>query len=370
MRLTGIQSKRHAGDLLSRDAAQPSSLQPAASGEMGVSQAAVRPQRIAFLDVAKGIGIILVVIGHSLGGLYDDGLVTPESAGWLGFYLIYCFHMPLFFFLSGSLVEGRIARQPGRFLRSNLTRIAYPYFLWGAVNVGAMLLASGLINHRLLTSPAQAFAEILWKPPGPFWFLFVLFFLHLTALLTLRSGGKLLLVAAAAALYLLCATWQPAADFLWNYVAGTNILFYVLGVCIGQQVVNWRGRIPQPYTAAAIAAVIFFASAWTGWRTEAEWYSYVTLPAAFAGTIAVLLLSRSDLLNGSQWLSYIGRRAISIYVMHILFVASTRILLAKIFHIDSVAIILPVIVAMGVVMPLIIDRVTVRLRIQPALGLG
>ena len=45
--------------------------------------------RNLLVDVAKGIGIVLVVLGHS-------GIE-------FGHYLIYMFHMPLFFFLSGML---------------------------------------------------------------------------------------------------------------------------------------------------------------------------------------------------------------------------------------------------------------------------
>lgn len=47
------------------------------------------PQRLEYIDLAKGIGIILVVIGHSING-----------HGITGHY-ISSFHMPLFFLLSG-----------------------------------------------------------------------------------------------------------------------------------------------------------------------------------------------------------------------------------------------------------------------------
>jgi len=45
--------------------------------------------RLSFIDAAKGIGILLVVLGHSPG--------LPL----FGVVLIYSFHMPLFFFISG-----------------------------------------------------------------------------------------------------------------------------------------------------------------------------------------------------------------------------------------------------------------------------
>lgn len=47
-------------------------------------------QRINWIDSAKGIGILLVVLGHSTGNIED-----PLNKA------ILSFHMPLFFFLSG-----------------------------------------------------------------------------------------------------------------------------------------------------------------------------------------------------------------------------------------------------------------------------
>ncbi len=49
-------------------------------------------QRNETLDIAKGLGIVLVVLGHNP--------VFREGAHWL-YEAVYLFHMPLFFFLSG-----------------------------------------------------------------------------------------------------------------------------------------------------------------------------------------------------------------------------------------------------------------------------
>lgn len=51
----------------------------------------VHRPRIDYIDIAKGIGILLVVMGHN-----DFSLLSPYL-----FKLIYSFHMPMFFFLSG-----------------------------------------------------------------------------------------------------------------------------------------------------------------------------------------------------------------------------------------------------------------------------
>lgn len=51
-------------------------------------------ERISSIDILKGIGIILVMLGHALP---HDSFVRT---------LIYTFHMPLFFWCSGLVIMG------------------------------------------------------------------------------------------------------------------------------------------------------------------------------------------------------------------------------------------------------------------------
>lgn len=52
-------------------------------------------QRIEYLDIARGIGILLVVLGHN-----DFGAISPFFR-----QVIYSFHIPLFFFLAGYFIN-------------------------------------------------------------------------------------------------------------------------------------------------------------------------------------------------------------------------------------------------------------------------
>lgn len=60
---------------------------------MGVDQDSIPPKRIAYLDVAKGIGILLVVLAHNYVRISLPGMGK----------FIFSFHMPFFFLLSGML---------------------------------------------------------------------------------------------------------------------------------------------------------------------------------------------------------------------------------------------------------------------------
>ena len=59
-------------------------------------------QRIVWLDIAKALGIVAIVLGHTIQG----GLVKKY---------VYSFHVPMFFFLKGLLLVLQKWRR-GRFL--------------------------------------------------------------------------------------------------------------------------------------------------------------------------------------------------------------------------------------------------------------
>ena len=72
-------------------------------------------KRIEYIDIARGIGILLVVLGHN-----DFALVSPFA-----YKVIYSFHMPLFFFLSGYFINPSI--EFGEFIKKRFNSLLKPY---------------------------------------------------------------------------------------------------------------------------------------------------------------------------------------------------------------------------------------------------
>lgn len=69
-------------------------------------------KRIEWVDVAKGIGICLVVIAHFVP---DFSTLFTETI----YHVIYMFHMPLFFFLGGYVFKKQ---------KDNLQNTIYNFF--------------------------------------------------------------------------------------------------------------------------------------------------------------------------------------------------------------------------------------------------
>lgn len=62
-------------------------------------------KRIQYFDIARGIGIICVVLSHTLlDSQRIDGLSFGVAETWI-FRICFSFHMPLFFILSGYFMR-------------------------------------------------------------------------------------------------------------------------------------------------------------------------------------------------------------------------------------------------------------------------
>lgn len=75
-------------------------------------------QRIAYIDLVKGIGILCVLFGHLIP---NDGIVKPA---------IYSFHMPLFFILTGILLKKESIQIK---VSKKFHQVIIPYIVWGLI---------------------------------------------------------------------------------------------------------------------------------------------------------------------------------------------------------------------------------------------
>jgi fucose 4-O-acetylase-like acetyltransferase len=136
-------------------------------------------KRIETIDIAKGIGILLVVLGHN-----DFGYVSP-----FGYKLIYSFHMPLFFFLSGYFLNASIPFF--EFFKKRFNALLKPYlftiFLIYFLNVSFEKMGFETAVRRIVKSLYGSGLYIDWVQ---LWFLPHLFVVSLYAFLFFALFGR------------------------------------------------------------------------------------------------------------------------------------------------------------------------------------
>ena len=138
--------------------------------------------RIEFLDIAKAICIVLVVLGHLN--------PVPEPQAWAAFVkVIYSFHMPLFLFVCGFLFNGSYRnRNSFSFISRKFKHLMLPYFGASVFIIGVKLLAQMFVSVKNPVSPVD-FLTMFYRPSAAIhlWFIWVLMILYLLAPLFAES---------------------------------------------------------------------------------------------------------------------------------------------------------------------------------------
>ena len=189
--------------------------------------------RIPCFDIAKGIGILLVFLGHA--GIPYGGA-------------IYSFHMPLFFLISGYFLSSR--ESFAQYAARRTKRLALPYLLTALAGTAGMVLYAGLTDCGM-SAPAVLWERALanlyglgWDCTLPFtgthiesagviWFLPALLLALLTVKFCQRFEYPFLVVLVVSTLACISVKW---AMLPMSIQAGLNAsLFayigYAAGVC-------------------------------------------------------------------------------------------------------------------------------------------
>src|SRR5215207_4334268 len=140
----------------------------------------VMSKRIGYLDIARGIGILLVVLGHN-----DFGAISPFFQR-----VIYSFHIPLFFFLSGYFIN--TSAPFSDYFKKRFHSVLKPYlftiFLIYFTSVSFEKMGFQTAIGRMVKSLYGSVNYIDW---GQLWFLPHLFVVSLYAFFFLTVVSRL-----------------------------------------------------------------------------------------------------------------------------------------------------------------------------------
>lgn len=153
-------------------------------------------KRLDYLDYAKGIGLLLVIIGHCISNEIrrDSSVASTLYKG------IYFFHMELMFFLSGKTFAISVERHKNtpffRYLKSRFEGYMIPYFCYAVTVKVVFILAScipavkKMLDNTSFTSDAS-FLYGVFTASNPLslhiWYLYVLFFMVVISFAVLKA---------------------------------------------------------------------------------------------------------------------------------------------------------------------------------------
>jgi uncharacterized membrane protein YcfT len=300
-----------------------------------------RLQRHAWVDFAKGLCIVAVValwVSRSMEG----------SSGWVGYFVAFAqpFRMPDFFLISGLFLSRVIAKPWKSYLDTKVVHYLYFLVLWTLLIVPGMWLITGPLPENSIDA-LRHLAYSLYKPVAMLWFIMILpIYFVVTRLL--RPVPDIVVLAAAAAMMIFpMHTGIYPIDWFGEY-----FVFFFAGHMMAERffsLADWARAEPRK----AVAAIVV----WAGFnavlvKLKLNEHLAVSMVLGFIGISALVMLS--SLISqhpATQWLNYLGRNSIVLYLgfyLPLLFMAEWITPLALNTHAKaSILLVSSILIALG-----------------------
>jgi fucose 4-O-acetylase-like acetyltransferase len=311
------------------------------------------------LDITKGLGILLVVLGHNWMVLHEEGEL---------FRIIFSFHMPLFFFLSGMFL--RNCGSFKEFTTSRANSLVKPYF--------ATLLLVGLFRWCIEAIKAKSVPLDFWRVIQgifygtgrtidwvPLWFLPHLFVVSVVAFLTIRvvTSVQAQIFLAIVSLGVGAFILNPA-DLPWSIDLLPITLSFLLTGYLCRNIVKSMSLngVHLALCIAAFSSLHFFYDETINLNFRHYGNFMVSTLQAMLGIYICLSLSSplAQWKGVSKWAAYMGSGSLFILLFHSFFQGKTFNLMAKITGSPLVAALASLIA--GIVLPLLLWELAQRNR--------
>lgn len=281
------------------------------------SNSAPTSQRLPWLDSLKGLAILLVVLGHSCGGIVS---ANPGVEGF-AFVLnraIYSFHMPLFLLISVMVFSmayvGDDWSPKTRKIGRQVLNLAIVYAVFSIIYVAPKLLMPEMGARKAAPLDLISF---VWKPFGMMWYLYALTAMYGLSTMGLKWFGVRWAWALPVAVFAMMIMWSvaPVYEFaLTNFVQ--FLPFFLLGVFW------WRMReVEWPLVVSALVLSV------VGYVLSAPLAGFYV---AFGISLFAVFAFRHVRPLDCSFLRLLGRYTLEIYIIHTFVIALVRFAVNKV----------------------------------------
>lgn len=279
-------------------------------------------EREKWVDNLKGFAIILVVVGHAIEGGITRGLVSGMEANVLGciYDIIYSFHMPLFFTISGYLYFNLTKTSKNKMI----VRICNHFFDYVVVSVLYIVVRLLVASELMSEVNAKQVLTVLWEPVGPYWYLWVMMIYYAIFFWGIKKIDTKLI-------WMIVITMNLAGNCFSTWFSGAvyklliSALFFYLGIKIKEYdfiVKKWLILICGSWGALTLSLTMMFIS----W--DVEDVPVLNTVVAITITMFIIGLYRNSS-SCDRVLSYLGKKTLPIYLFHLFFVTAAFVVMGQ-----------------------------------------
>jgi uncharacterized membrane protein YcfT len=326
---------------------------PNGTSAIAARSAPAAPARIDWVDYAKGICIVMVVMMHSVLGVE----IAAGQTGFMHLVVMFAkpFRMPDFFLISGLFLSVVIDRDWRTYLDRKVVHFAYFYVLWVTIQFG--FKAPSFAAETNWSHVGFLYLESFIEPFGTLWFIYLLPVFFVVTKATRRMPPLLIWgVAALLEMAHVATGWTVIDEFCARFV------YFYSGYLFAQYVFALSDRArARPALALAGLALWALVNGSLVKSGFSEW-PLISLALGLAGACAIIIIG--TLLARAHWLTFLrfcGEHSIVIYLAFFLPMATTRTLLLKTGLIHDIGTISLVVTVVGVAGALALWRIALAI---------
>ena len=320
-------------------------------------------ERVGWVDAAKGICIVFVVMMHSTLGVGE----AMGGEGWMHRVVAFAqpFRMPDFFLISGLFLGLVIDRPWLRYIDRKVVHFVYFYVLW--LTIQFAFKAPGMAMEQGAAATLGAYLWAYVQPFGTLWFIYILpvFFVFTRWV----KGLPVWFVLAWAAVLEMLPVHTGSVifdEFCARYV------YFFAGYALAGRIFDLADRAAA-HRGRAIAAL-------AGWALINGWLVFTPAPPALAllqsgggggaglaslpgislalgAAGAMAIVTASALVATapwSRWLSWLGAHSIVVYLAFFLPMAVSRVVLVRTGIVTDIGTVSLLVTAAGVIGPVVL----------------
>lgn len=305
--------------------------------------------RVEWVDLAKGICILFVVMMHSVQGVEAQ----MGQAGWMSAIVDFAqpFRIPAFFVIAGLFLSKTINQPWSQFIDRKIVHFAYFYVLW--LTIQYVFKGPAIAVESGVAAAIQAYLTGFVQPFGTLWFIYLLPIFFIAA--RLLVGLPVMIVFIGAAILEIAPIQTPSliinefvARFVYfyaGYVFAThffaiaqwakNHVMITMGLISGFLVINGALVLTPlhfdflPEAKSHIPNIVG--------QYKAAHFPIISIILGFAGTISMValtgLMAGKALFNPLKW---VGSHSIIIYLAFFLPMAIARAVFIKLGIIEDI----------------------------------